>query len=95
MIITVLLQKAGLASAQHRIRMCNLAVQSSSTWIAIDPWEALHKEYLPTAQVLDHFDQCLNGPDGGIETYTGERKRIHVALLAGADLIQVCPLPHT
>jgi nicotinamide mononucleotide adenylyltransferase len=87
-------KKAGLASAQHRINMCNLAVQASSTWVAIDPWEALHKEYLPTVHVLDHFEQCLNnGPNGGIETYTGERKKIHVALLAGADLIQTMSTP--
>lgn len=39
-------KKVGLASAYHRISMCNLAVSSSSSWVAVDPWEALHKEYL-------------------------------------------------
>lgn len=71
--------------------MCNLAIRTSSSWIAVDPWEPLHKEYLPTAQVLDHFEESLNGPEGGVLTSSGERKRIHVCLLAGADLIQVCP----
>ncbi|KAF2760193.1 nicotinamide-nucleotide adenylyltransferase 2 [Pseudovirgaria hyperparasitica] len=85
-------KKQGLASARHRINMCNLAVQYSSNWIAIDPWEPLHKEYLPTAQVLDHFEESLNR-DGGMETSTGERKRVKVALLAGADLIQTMSSP--
>lgn len=86
-------KKAGLVSAQHRITMCNLAVKQSSTWIGVDPWEPLHKEYLPTVKVLDHFDYYLNEVLGGIETYTGEKKKIHVALLAGADLIQTMSTP--
>lgn len=86
-------KKAGLVSAQHRITMCNLAVKQSSTWIGVDPWEPLHKEYLPTVKVLDHFDYYLNEVLGGIETYTGGKKKIHVALLAGADLIQTMSTP--
>jgi nicotinamide mononucleotide adenylyltransferase len=86
-------KKAGLVSAQHRITMCNLAVKQSSTWIGVDPWEPLHKEYLPTVKVLDHFDFYLNEVLGGIETYAGEKKKIHVALLAGADLIQTMSTP--
>lgn len=86
-------KKAGLVSAQHRITMCNLAVEQSSSWIGVDPWEPLHKEYLPTVKVLDHFDYYLNEVLGGIETYTGGKKKIHVALLAGADLIQTMSTP--
>ncbi|KAF2735828.1 nicotinamide mononucleotide adenylyltransferase 1 [Polyplosphaeria fusca] len=86
-------KKAGLASAHHRISMTNIAVQDSSQWIGVDAWEPLHKEYLPTVKVLDHFDHELNQVMGGIETTTGEKRRIHVALLAGADLIQTMSTP--
>ena len=86
-------KKAGLASAQHRINMTRIAVEDSSTWIGVDPWEPLHKEYLPTVKVLDHFDYELNEVMGGIEGADGEKKRIHVALLAGADLIQTMSTP--
>ncbi|OCK74187.1 nicotinamide mononucleotide adenylyltransferase 1 [Lepidopterella palustris CBS 459.81] len=87
-------KKAGLVSAQHRIAMCNIAVRHSSKWIGVDSWEPLHKEYLPTVKVLDHFDYELNEVLGGIETATGEKKRIQVALLAGADLIQTMSTPN-
>lgn len=86
-------KKAGLASAQHRINMTRIAVRDSSQWISVDPWEPLHKEYLPTVKVLDHFDYELNQVMGGIETKDGEKRKIHVALLAGADLIQTMSTP--
>ncbi|KAF2676187.1 nicotinamide mononucleotide adenylyltransferase 1 [Lentithecium fluviatile CBS 122367] len=86
-------KKAGLAPAHHRINMTRIAVRDSSTWIGVDPWEPLHKEYLPTVKVLDHFNYELNDIMGGIETESGEKKRIHVALLAGADLIQTMSTP--
>lgn len=86
-------KKAGLASAHHRIKMTRIAVQDSSAWIGVDPWEPLHKEYLPTVKVMDHFDHELNEVMGGIETSTGEKKRIQIALLAGADLIQTMSTP--
>ncbi|EKG12889.1 Cytidylyltransferase [Macrophomina phaseolina MS6] len=86
-------KKAGLASSEHRIRMCELAVEDSS-WISVDKWEPLHKEYLPTAKVLDHFDHELNEVRGGIEDYSGEKRKIKVALLAGADLIQTMSTPN-
>jgi nicotinamide mononucleotide adenylyltransferase len=87
-------KKAGLASAQHRINMTRIAVEASSNWIGVDPWEPLHKEYLPTVKVLDHFDHELNEVMGGIEDVNGKRQRIHVALLAGADLIQTMSTPN-
>ena len=86
-------KKAGLASAHHRISMTRIAVQDSSNWIGVDPWEPLHKEYLPTVKVLDHFDHELNQVLGGIATSTGEKRRVRVALLAGADLIQTMSTP--
>ncbi|KAH7069991.1 hypothetical protein BKA63DRAFT_92947 [Paraphoma chrysanthemicola] len=86
-------KKAGLASAEHRIKMTRIAVEDSSSWIGVDPWEPLHKEYLPTVKVLDHFDHELNEVMGGIEDANGNKVRIHVALLAGADLIQTMSTP--
>ncbi|KAH7127153.1 hypothetical protein B0J11DRAFT_296304 [Dendryphion nanum] len=86
-------KKAGLASALHRINMTRIAVRDSSTWISVDPWEPLHKEYLPTVKVLDHFNHELNEVIGGIQLPSGEKKRVHVALLAGADLIQTMSTP--
>lgn len=86
-------KKAGLASALHRINMTRIAVRDSSDWISVDPWEPLHKEYLPTVKVLDHFDHELNQVLGGFQLPNGETKRIHVALLAGADLIQTMSTP--
>jgi nicotinamide mononucleotide adenylyltransferase len=86
-------KKAGLAPARHRINMTRIAVRDSSTWISVDPWEPLHKEYLPTVKVLDHFNHELNEVLGGIETADGQKKPIHVALLAGADLIQTMSTP--
>ncbi len=51
------------------------------------------KNYTPTAAVLDHFDHEINTVRGGAETYTGERKPVRIALLAGADLIQTMSTP--
>lgn len=85
-------KKNGLAKAEHRINMCNLAVEQSS-WISVDPWEALHEEYLETAKVLDHFEHEINVVRGGIETANGEKKKARIALLAGADLIQTMSTP--
>ncbi|CAK1355138.1 unnamed protein product [Cercospora beticola] len=84
-------KKTGLVKAEHRINMCTLAVQQSS-WISVDPWEALHSEYLETAKVLDHFDHEINEVIGGVETPVG-KKRCRIALLAGADLIQTMGTP--
>ncbi|SMR44513.1 unnamed protein product [Zymoseptoria tritici ST99CH_1A5] len=83
--------KKGLVKAEHRINMCSLAVQQSS-WIGVDPWEALHSEYLETAKVLDHFDYEINTVMGGVETPNG-KKKCRIALLAGADLIQTMSTP--
>ena len=84
-------KKTGLVKAEHRINMCSLAVQQSS-WIGVDPWEALHSEYLPTARVLDHFEHEINEVRGGVETPVG-KKKCRIALLAGADLIQTMSTP--
>ncbi|KAK3631071.1 Nicotinamide/nicotinic acid mononucleotide adenylyltransferase 1 [Elasticomyces elasticus] len=84
-------KKTGLVKAEHRVNMCSLAVAGSS-WLSVDPWEALHEEYLETAKVLDHFHQEINVEGGGVETPEG-RKEAKIALLAGADLIQTMSTP--
>ncbi|KAA6412963.1 MAG: nicotinamide mononucleotide adenylyl transferase [Lasallia pustulata] len=86
-------KKAGLASAEHRIRMCQIAVDQTSNWLMVDPWEAIQKQYQPTAIVLDHFQHEINSVLGGVQTREGERKKVRVALLAGADLIQTMSTP--
>ncbi|KAI5300043.1 hypothetical protein KEM56_002791 [Ascosphaera pollenicola] len=93
-------KKVGLASARHRVAMCELAVQQTSTWLMVDSWEPMQKEYVPTANVLDHFDHEINVCGGGVETgekdpETGEpvRKQVRIALLAGADLIHTMSTP--
>lgn len=88
--------KLGLASAEHRVHMCDLAVRDTSDWLMVDPWEARQPRYLPTAQVLDHFDHELNDVRGGADVLvpdpaTGRtrvvKKRVRIMLLAGSDLI--------
>lgn len=84
-------KKTGLVKAEHRINMCTLAVEQSS-WISVDPWEALHSEYLETAKVLNHFDHEINEVIGGVQTPAG-KKKCRIALLAGADLVQTMGTP--
>ncbi|PGH07771.1 nicotinate (nicotinamide) nucleotide adenylyltransferase [Helicocarpus griseus UAMH5409] len=86
-------KKAGLASAVHRVAMCQLAVDKTSDWLMVDPWEPMQKEYIPTAIVLDHFDHYINQVLGGVDAGDGTRKQVRVALLAGADLIHTMSTP--
>ena len=73
--------------------MCQLAIDKASNWLMVDTWEAEKKEYMPTAQVLDHFEQEINITRKGIDTGNGDRKQVRIALLAGADLIQTMSTP--
>lgn len=94
-------RKAGLAQAKHRVRMCELAVEKTSTWLMVDAWESLQNEYQRTAVVLDHFNEEINGPivtpasegsppqpERGVLLSNGRRRRVKIMLLAGGDLIQ-------
>ncbi|KAJ2161491.1 Nicotinamide/nicotinic acid mononucleotide adenylyltransferase 1 [Coemansia sp. RSA 552] len=81
-------QKEGLAPAHHRVKMCELATETSSAWLMVDSWEALQTSYQRTAVVLDHFDEQLNGIMGGMELGDGTRRKIQILLLAGGDLIE-------
>lgn len=66
-------KKSGLAPAIHRVRMCELAVDQTSSWLMVDPWEASQPDYTRTALVLEHFDEHLNGA-GGIALRDGTDK---------------------
>lgn len=85
--------------------MCQIATQSSSATLDVDPWEAIQTDYQPTALVLDHFEHELNisnnnnlpseeekGEEAAVSV-TGARKPVRVALLAGADLLQTMNIP--
>ncbi|KAJ5327947.1 nicotinate-nucleotide adenylyltransferase [Penicillium brevicompactum] len=86
-------RKAGLASADHRVAMCQLAVDQTSDWLMVDTWEPTQKAYQPTAVVLDHFDHEINVVRNGVEAGDGTRKPVRIALLAGADLIHTMSTP--
>lgn len=86
-------KKPGLAPAGHRIQMCSFAAEKTSEWLTCDPWEAIQPNYVPTAQVLDHFNNEINHVIGGCEDVNGNKQPVHIALLAGADLIQTMSTP--
>lgn len=48
-------KKEGLVDADSRVKMCSLATEGHQ-WLSVDNFEALNKEYVPTAACLDHFD---------------------------------------
>ena len=84
-------KKEGLASSVARIKMCWLATKGHD-WLSVDDWEGLAPSYVPTAQVLDHFDEEMKKL-GGVDTGDGQSKPVRVALLAGADLISTFATP--
>lgn len=81
-------KKSGLAPSQHRVRMCELACERTSSWLMVDAWESLQPQYTRTALVLDHFNEEINVKRGGILLADGKTKRgVKIMLLAGGDLI--------
>ncbi|ETW74857.1 hypothetical protein HETIRDRAFT_241070, partial [Heterobasidion irregulare TC 32-1] len=98
-------KKPGLLSGEHRVNMCTLAAEETSTWLMVDPWEARQTEYQRTAVVLDHFDHEINtvlggvlvpaddGSDGGDGDGEEVRQPVQVMLLAGSDLISTMSEP--
>ncbi|KAL1745040.1 hypothetical protein HDZ31DRAFT_63528 [Schizophyllum fasciatum] len=85
-------KKPGLLNASHRVNMCNLAAEHTSSWLMVDPWEAF-QSYQRTAVVLDHFDYQVNTVLGGVQTEDGEHRTVRVMLLAGSDLISTMSEP--
>ncbi|KAK6339357.1 hypothetical protein TWF718_008777 [Orbilia javanica] len=91
-------KKQGLAPAKHRVHMCQVACEQTSSWLQVDTWEPFCPEYLPTAKVLDHFDYELNTVRGGAKVVDSEGKEIDrkpykIVLLAGSDLIMTMSEP--
>ncbi|KAJ7072685.1 hypothetical protein C8F01DRAFT_1243718 [Mycena amicta] len=74
------------------VTMCTLAAEDTSTWLMVDPWEAV-QDYQRTAVVLDHFDHQINDVLGGARTADGEHRKIRIMLLAGSDLISTMSEP--
>jgi nicotinamide mononucleotide adenylyltransferase len=70
-----------------------MAVDQTSNWLMVDPWEAIQKDYMPTALVLEHVEHEINVLLGGVEVTEGVRRPVRVCLLAGADLIQTMSTP--
>jgi nicotinamide mononucleotide adenylyltransferase len=69
--------KPDLIRAEHRLRMCELASQSS-TWIRADGWECRQREWNYTLNILKHHHAELKQKyDDGIR----------LMLLCGADLV--------
>jgi nicotinamide mononucleotide adenylyltransferase len=68
--------------------MCELAVEHTSTWLMVDPWEAGQPEYQRTAVVLEHFDEMLNAEGRGVVMSDGRKRKFKVMLLAGGDLVE-------
>jgi len=87
-------QKQGLSQSRHRIRMCELAVEETSTWLMVDAWESLQDEYTRTMLVLDHFNEEVNGKGGGISTANGQKRKVKILHLAGGDLIESFNVPN-
>ena len=85
-------KKPGLLNAHHRVNMCTLAAEQTSSWLMIDSWEAF-QNYQRTAVVLDHFDYEINTVLGGVQTEDGEHRNVRVMLLAGSDLISTMSEP--
>lgn len=81
-------KKQGLAPSHHRVRMCELACERTSSWLMVDAWELLQERYTRTALVLDHFNEEVNIKRGGVQTKLGERRGVKIMLLAGGDLIE-------
>jgi len=85
-------KKPGLLAASHRVQMCALAAEQTSTWLMVDGWEAF-QSYQRTAVVLDHIDYEINTKLGGVVTESGEQRNVRVMLLAGSDLIATMSEP--
>ena len=51
--------KKGLAPAEHRVRMCELAAETSPL-IMVDSWEAAQKHYQYSLHVLQHLEHAVN-----------------------------------
>ncbi|PKA65332.1 nicotinamide mononucleotide adenylyltransferase [Apostasia shenzhenica] len=79
-------RKQGLLPAVHRVKMCELACKSSS-FVMVDPWEAMQSSYQRTLIVLSRVQDCLYR-DGLIK-----RDSLKVMLLCGSDMLESFSIP--
>lgn len=87
-------RKTDLAPAADRLRMCELAVEGTD--IMVDSWEADQVDeatgepvYTTTVDVMRHIDREINKMAASSSLSSSslpKDKRIHVALLIGADV---------
>jgi len=76
--------KKGLLSANHRIGMCQKALENCD-WLEVDAWEAQQPAWTRTSLVLASVEERLNKPEI-LKAYTNGRK-IQVMLVSGGDLV--------
>ncbi|EEF39590.1 nicotinamide mononucleotide adenylyltransferase, putative [Ricinus communis] len=82
--VTDAYKKPGLISGQHRLRMCNLACESSD-FIMVDPWEANQSSYQRTLTILRRIESFF------IDNTS--RGSLKVVLVCGSDLLQSFSIP--
>ncbi|KAH9298716.1 hypothetical protein KI387_030398, partial [Taxus chinensis] len=78
--------KKGLASAEHRIKLCELACEDSS-YIMVDAWEAKQSSYQRTLTILNRVEFFWRA-SGIVNTDS-----LRVMLLCGADLLESFTTP--
>ncbi|OAY55272.1 nicotinamide/nicotinic acid mononucleotide adenylyltransferase isoform X1 [Manihot esculenta] len=79
-------KKPGLISGEHRLRMCNLACESSD-FIMVDPWEANQSTYQRTLTILKRIESYF------IDNKQISRDFLRVMLVCGSDLLQSFSIP--
>lgn len=73
--------KSDLLSAEHRLKMAELAVKNSN-WIRADGWECSQSEWTRTLHVLHHFKEEL------IAKYGDGPDAVNLMLLCGGDVVE-------
>ncbi|KAF7092017.1 hypothetical protein CFC21_094540 [Triticum aestivum] len=79
-------EKKDLLPAAHRARLCELACGNSS-FVMVDPWEAMQKGYQRTLTVLSRIKNSLC-KDG-----LADQGGVNVMLLCGSDLLESFSTP--
>ncbi|KAJ0974074.1 hypothetical protein J5N97_016039 [Dioscorea zingiberensis] len=79
-------KKKDLASAIHRLQLCELACKSSS-FVMVDPWEAKQRDYQRTLTVISRIRNFLN------ESGLFSKGSLKVMLLCGSDLLESFSIP--
>ncbi|EIE20283.1 Nucleotidylyl transferase [Coccomyxa subellipsoidea C-169] len=78
--------KKGLAPAEHRVAMCELAA-GASPLIMVDSWEAAQKQYQYSLHVLQHLERAVN------DALDARHTRVRSMLLCGADMVESLTVP--